>query len=258
MSNNKVFNDIISDYAFARPGYPNELYFDIINFAALNKDTEILEIGSGPGQATDYFVKGGYSITGLEIGNKQVDYLSDKYAKYQNFSAICSSFEDYETPDNTFSLIFSATAFHWVAPEIGYPKAYRLLKKGGVLAVFWHMSSIIRQPNEICRELTRIYRKYAPELDTYISTDESVALHKQRIADIQTKGLFGLPIYKKYNWNDEYTTDRLIKLLNSYSDMHEISEDKRHLIFSSVSEYVENNGGKVIVPQEVWLYMVKK
>ena len=258
MSNKKVFNDIISDYAFARPGYPDELYFDIINFAALKKDTEILEIGSGPGQATDYFVKGGYSITGLEIGENQVDYLSEKYAKYQNFKAICSSFEEYKIPNDTFSLILSATAFHWIEPEIGYPKAYQLLTNGGVLAVFWHMSSIIRRKTVACKELTRIYRKYAPELDSYISADESVALHKQRVADIQTKGLFGMPIYKKYKWNDEYTTDRFIKLLNSYSDMHEISKDKRDSVLKSAAEYVNNNGGKVIVPQEVWLYMVKK
>ncbi len=256
--NQRVFNDIISDYAFARPGYPAELYSDIMRFAALNRDAEILEIGSGPGQATDYFVKEGYSITGLEIGKNQVDYLTEKYADYQNFKAICSTFEEYEIPDDSFSLIFSATAFHWIKPEDGYPKAYRLLKNNGVLAVFWHMSSIIRQQDEVCEELTRIYQKYAPELDSYISVDESVTLHKQNVANIQTQGLFGLPTYKKYQWNDEYTDLRLIKLLNSYSDMHEISKEKRDSIFNSVEEYVNSKGGKVTLPQEVWLYMVKK
>jgi SAM-dependent methyltransferase len=169
--NKKVFNDVISDYALARPGYPNELYSDIINFASLNKDAKILEIGSGPGQATDYFVKEGYFITGLEIGKDQVDYLSVKYSDYKNFKAICSSFEEYETPDDTFSLVFSATAFHWIDPEIGYPKAYRSLKKGGVLAVFWHMSSVIRQQDELFKELSAIFQKYPSKVSAISRAD---------------------------------------------------------------------------------------
>ena len=67
MGNNHVFKDIISDYEIARPGYPVELFNDIVDFSILKNDAKILEIGSGPGQATNYFVKNRYSITGLEI-----------------------------------------------------------------------------------------------------------------------------------------------------------------------------------------------
>ncbi len=67
MGNNHVFKDIISDYEIARPGYPIELFNDIVNFSVLKNNARVLEIGSGPGQATDYFVKNLYSITGLEI-----------------------------------------------------------------------------------------------------------------------------------------------------------------------------------------------
>ncbi|MEH7332276.1 hypothetical protein V7161_06535 [Neobacillus drentensis] len=65
MENKKVFNDIISDYAIARPGYPIELFRDIIDYSKIKNEAKILEIGSGPGQATEYFVKNRYSITGL-------------------------------------------------------------------------------------------------------------------------------------------------------------------------------------------------
>ena len=63
MGNKHVFKDVISDYETARPGYPVELFNDIVDFSVLKKDAKILEIGSGPGQATDYFVKNRYSIT---------------------------------------------------------------------------------------------------------------------------------------------------------------------------------------------------
>ncbi|MDP4170486.1 MAG: rRNA adenine N-6-methyltransferase family protein [Bacillota bacterium] len=75
MGNKNVFNDIISDYEIGRPGYISELFRDIVDYSMIKNDEKILEIGSGPGQATEFFVKNRYSITGLELGEKQVDYL---------------------------------------------------------------------------------------------------------------------------------------------------------------------------------------
>jgi hypothetical protein len=40
--------------------------------------------------------------------------------------------------------------------------------------------------------------------------------------------------------------------------MHEISKAKRDAIYKSTAAYIDIRGGKVVVPQEVWLYMVMK
>jgi SAM-dependent methyltransferase len=258
MINKHVFKDIISDYAIARPGYPVELFKDIVNYSMLKKDARILEIGSGPGQATDYFVKNQYSITGLEIGEKQVQYLLEKYSEYHNFNSICSSFEEYNGLKEIYDLIFSATAFHWIKPEVGYPKAYNLLKKNGVMAVFWHLSSIIEPKTEMLNEIRNIYRKLAPEFDDYISLDEAEDLHKLRISEIQTNNLFDSPVSKIYRWEDEYTTERYLRLINSFSNFHDINNVKRKAILESVADYINSKGSKIVVPQEVRLYMARK
>ncbi|MGG0240171.1 class I SAM-dependent methyltransferase [Bacillus rhizoplanae] len=258
MENKKVFNDIISDYAIARPGYPSELFRDIIKYSMIKNDAKILEIGSGPGQATEYFVKNRYSITGLELGDKQVEYLLEKYSEYQNFNALCTSFENYNCEQETYDLIFSATAFHWVKPEIGYPKAYDLLKRNGVMAVFWHMSSIIEPKTEMLNQIRNIFRKYAPELDTFITVNEAEDLHNLRISEIRTNNLFDKPITKIYRWNDEYTTQRYLKLINSYSDFQGVSDNKKQAILNNIGDYIDSNEGKIVVPQEVRLYMAKK
>lgn len=253
-----VFNEIITDYAEARPGYPNELFEDIIDFSDLGSDSRLLEIGSGPGQATDYFVKNGYRITGLEIGDDQVRYLSEKYRQYLNFNAVRLAFEKYDCPDEAYDLLFSATAFHWIAPEIGYPKAYRLLKSHGTLALFWHMASIVVQETETIRAVRDIYSRCAPELDTYIGASEAENLHKLRISQFQTDRLFGEPVCKTYRWNDEYKTDRFVRLEKTYSDFYLVDEEKRNAVLQGLAEYVDGKGGKIEVPQEVRLYMVRK
>jgi cyclopropane fatty-acyl-phospholipid synthase-like methyltransferase len=258
MENKDVFKEIIEDYEVARPGYISELYNDIVEYAMLKCDAKILEIGSGPGQATEYFVKNKYNITGLEISEKQVEFLLDKYSEYHNFNSICSSFEDYNSPDEEYNLIFSATAFHWIKPEIGYPKAYNMLKRNGVMAVFWHLASIIEPKTEMLNQIRNIYRKYAPELDDYISFDEAEDLHSLRISQIQVNNLFNNPVSKVYRWDDEYTTERYLKLMNSYSDFHDIDIDKQKAILDSAASYIDGKGGKIVVPQEVRLYMAKK
>lgn len=258
MEDKHVFKDVISDYEVARPGYPIELFNDIVNFSRLKNDANILEIGSGPGQATDYFVKNRYSITGLEIEEMQVQYLLKKYSMYNNFNAICSSFEEFDGLNEDYNLIFSATAFHWIKQEVGYPKAYDLLKKNGVMAVFWHLSSIIEPQTEMLIEIRNIYKKYAHEFDDYISLEEAEDLHKQRISQIQTGNLFTNPVSKTYKWNDEYTTERYLKFINTISDFHNLSDDKKKAVLEAVEEYINSNNGKIIVPQEVRLYMAMK
>ena len=49
---------------------------------------------------------------------------------------IVSAFEDARIDDETYDLIYAASAFHWVDPAVGCPKAYRLLKNGGTFALF--------------------------------------------------------------------------------------------------------------------------
>ena len=256
--NSKVFNNIIADYEFARPGYPINLFEDVLEFAKLSHCARLLEIGAGPGQATDYFVKNGYSVTSLEIGEEQVNFLRAKYASFPNFQAVLSSFEEYVAPQDSFDLVFSATAFHWIDPVFGIPKAYNLLKKGGTLALFWHLESVISQETELQHELSRIFQYYAPKLDDYISPQEGEKLHLKRIAQLGTDGLFGPVETKTYRWTEEYKTERYIRLLNSYSDLHEIGDDKRKAVFNDVAAYFESVGGRIEVPMYVSLYMALK
>ena len=57
-----TFDNIVSDYDEARPGYPGELYNDIVEFSCLKSNEDVLEIGSGTGQATDYFIQKWYAL----------------------------------------------------------------------------------------------------------------------------------------------------------------------------------------------------
>lgn len=258
MRNKDVFQAIIEDYAAARPGYPDALFRDIVAFANLPKHARILEIGAGPGQATGYFVQNGYAVTALEISLPQVEYLEQKFAGYSNLRCVCSPFEEFAAEDGSFDLVFSATAFHWIDPLVGYPKAYRLLKQNGVLAVFWHIASVIEPQTEREIGIRAIERKHTPELDDYCTVEQANEMHQQRLQLSQTQNLFGEPIYKEYRWVDSYSTERYCKLINSYSDFHSIRPEQQTAILKETAAYLNKHGGIIEIPQLVQLYLSKK
>ena len=120
----------------SRPGYVKELYQTLLDYIPINENSNVVEVGSGGGQATAPILATGCQLTAVECGKRFSELLKDKFNEYQKFSVITGKFEDTVFEDNTFDLVFSATAFHWVPEKIGYEKVFSMLKNGGALARF--------------------------------------------------------------------------------------------------------------------------
>ena len=55
-------------YDEVRPGYPEELFDDVVSLSGIPAGGRILEIGCGTGQATVPFARRGYRILCVELG----------------------------------------------------------------------------------------------------------------------------------------------------------------------------------------------
>lgn len=252
-----TFSKVISDYDAARPGYPKELYDKVISFSGIGADAEVLEVGAGTGQATDLFLTGDFRYDLLEVSDEQVAFLQQKYGNNSKVTVKKDYFEQYQT-EKKYDLIYSATAFHWVDSWIGYPKAWEMLKPGGTMAVFWHMSSVTYYDNGIFAGLNAIKKKYLPEESLGFDSEGVQKVKERRIAQIQSGGHFGEPEIYEYRWVDTYDVDRYVTLLNTYSGTQTLSEEKRKEYLDEVRTYIQTNGGKVELPQHVMLYLVRR
>ena len=54
---------------------------------------------------------------------------------YPNVEIVVAPFEDWPLPREPFDAVVSATAFHWIDPDIRVMKATRALRPGGSLAI---------------------------------------------------------------------------------------------------------------------------
>ena len=247
-----TFARVVKLYDCARPTYPRELREQIVSFAGLEQGADVLEVGAGTGQATDLFLE--YSPTLLEISDEQVNFLRERYSDLRVDKAY---FEDYK-PAKHFDLIYSATAFHWVNSEIGYPKAWNMLKDGGTMAVFWHMSSVMHYECGIFPLLNEVKLKYMPDTSLGFTDAEVENVRQKRFRQFQSGGYFKKPELFEYRWTDTYEAEHYAMLVETYSETQMLPASTRNAYVDEIQNVIEKNGGIVEIPQHVLLFMQKK
>ncbi len=129
-----LFDAVARLYQATRPGYPAEIVESLAATAGVGPGSPVLEVGCGTGQLTGDLSRYAFDLTAIDIGPVMIaaarQHLADAAISFQ-----ACSFEDFAATDSSFDLIVSATAFHWVDPEVKFSKSARLLRPGGWLAL---------------------------------------------------------------------------------------------------------------------------
>jgi len=131
----KVFDEIAAEYDRHRPAYPDELLDQACQVAGIARDAHVLEVGCGSGQLTRGLVARGLRVTALEPGKSLIALARQNLADARDVEFVNATFEDAVLPFGQFQAVFSASAFHWVDPQVGWQKAADVLVPGGTLAL---------------------------------------------------------------------------------------------------------------------------
>jgi len=251
-----IFDGVARDYDEVRPGYPEELIEDVISISDIPQGGRILEIGCGTGQATIPFAKRGYSMLCLDIGKELVALACENCRQYPNVQIRNMSFEGWEPEANSFNLVISATAFHWIPPEIGYPKVAQVLKDSGYMAIFRH-----HHPTPYTgffQAVQKVYQSVVPEWKDPSdgpSTEEEIRSIEDYINRI---GLFEKVLVKQYPWSKTFDKVQYLKLLNTFSDHRNLEESRRLELFTGISTLIEEEfGGMITRPYLSVLFLAK-
>ncbi len=251
-----IFNEDAAAYDAIRPGYPAQLIEDVLSFSQLPAGGRILEVGCGTGQASLPFAQRGYALLCIDIGE---DMLKVARQKLKNFPLIAfwrGAFEDWPLEANTFDLFISATAFHWVPREVGYPTAAAALKPNGTLAIF--NNEHLRQ-GRFFEEVQAVYARYYPNWrDPRKEPDLREKIHEQA-GYIESTHLFTPVTVRTYPWQQTYTTAEYLALLNTYSDNRAMEAYRREGLYAGIAGLIEQRfGGQVTKDYLSVLYLAKK
>lgn len=252
-----TFNQVALDYDAVRPSYPEALVEDVLLLSSFPQNGRILEVGCGSGQATLPFARHGCSIVCLDIGPDLIGLASQKCQDFPGVSFICTSFEEWQPEEEKFDLLLSATAFHWISPEIGYPKAAGLLKNTGYLALCWNYHP--RPFTGFSLEVQAIYRQVLPDWadpNSAPALDEDIRKNENEIA--QT-GLFEPVIVNRYPWSRNYSTAEYLTLLNTHSDHYNLEEPIKQRLFWEIGTLIDSQyGGCISKPHLTVLFIAQK
>lgn len=254
------FNQVAGLYDSARPGYPEALFGDILAYADLPPDARILEVGSGTGQATLPLARRGYAMDCLEPGADLAAIARHKLAAYPAVTVICADFETCTLPAARYHLLVSATAFHWLQPEIRFRKSQELLKPRGTLALFWHRPVQTDASRQINDALQQIYKSVAPEL----ARERQAPPHPDAVTTeyedlIPGSGRFtDLAIHKHYVAT-AYSASAYVNLMRTWSDHLALEAPKATQLFHDIKKLIQTDfAGEILRETVALLYLARR
>lgn len=255
-----TFDTEASKYDKMRPGYADELFQAIFEYVKIGEGSRVVEVGSGSGQATLPMLKTGCELTSVEYGENFSRILMEKFGGYKGFKVITGKFENVDLEDDAYDLVFSATAFHWVPEEIGYPKVYSALKPGGAFARFANRPRNSQNAPELAAEIDALYEEYYNKAyDIKSGTKKWFTEEKAKeISQIPAKYGFTDITYKLFYRERVFTADEYIQLLGTYSDHIAIEETIRNEFFSKIAAAINRHGGKIIISDTMDLELARK
>ena len=227
-----TFNKVSRLYESARPEYPKSIYSYIKKLSKLKKGEKILDVGCGSGQFTKFFIRN-FNATGIDIGENFI-----KIAKNNNKAKfICTSFEKCKFPKESFDLITSAQAWHWIEPKTSLKKAHKLLKNQGHIAFIWYFTD---DSSSVVKKAGKIFDKYQKKYKTYGNRSRLIQYSAETRKKLSSCGFFTNIEKNIYVKNEKFSLERYVAFISTYGWVNNLPEEKRNKMIKEIRKVLQN------------------
>jgi trans-aconitate methyltransferase len=230
------FGKIAEAYDRHRPRYPDALIERVAR--GVGPRSRLLELGCGTGIATLSLAKTGAKILALEPSAPMVEIARRNLAPCSNVQFEETTFENWNDSGQSFDLIYSAQAWHWIDPAAWSARVPALLGATGQLAVFWNSAKKIFQEGQAA------YAKHAPENFTDRGPVPSFEETVEKMA-APLRNTFGAVEVLRWPWSKRYTAEEYVALVSTYSDHSTVPEPRRTRLYHALADVVREMGGTV-------------
>lgn len=232
-------------YAATRPGYPQPLVKAVVARSGLTEASNLLEVGCGPGTATVAFAELGCRIVALEPNPEFARLAQGACEQYPNVDVLTTAFEDWEPRQERFDAVLAASSFHWISPEIAYPRAARALKENGWLILLWNKE--LQPPLQTHGALREIMRRHAPWLDRPYENAAAIATVLNALGQpLRESPLFVGAQQDQWLINSVLTIDDYLTLLTTYSPFLALDPGVRDALLAEMRPALEQLHGESV------------
>jgi trans-aconitate methyltransferase len=257
LSRGLTFDDAASSYDRYRPRYPSALFDDLAQVKDLSEDSRILEVGCGPGVATEEMMARGWSVLAVDPGAQLAKIAREKFDD-GHFAVEVSTFDDWESRGRHFDVVFSAAAYHWVAPTLRWVKAADVLDEGGIIALVANKAMAQGSFHDFA-VATQVLRSLHGDVDEHESpslaalatlvetTGHDIGALWEAISpqgtEVVAGDLFDAADVRLYPWTTYYSTGEALGLLATYSRYLALDPVKRSALFERLAMIIDQEYG---------------
>ena len=132
------FSDRVADYVRYRPSYPPEIVTFLHETCGIGPGALVADVGAGTGISTKMFLEAGHPVLAVEPNPDMLDAATRWLSGHAGFLAVAGTAEATTLDDASVDLVIAAQAFHWFDPPSASREFARILRPGGLVALFWN------------------------------------------------------------------------------------------------------------------------
>lgn len=220
-------------YVEGRPRYPAALIAASAAAAQWRQHSRILEIGSGPGTATQDFAALGGRFTCVEPNADFVAIARDVLARFPDITFQTSTLEqaDLSAP---FDIILAASSFHWIDQKRGVQRIEELLAANGFVVLLWN-----KEPQPVAQQATAVDEAFQRSGYTQPikrqSRDDIAQVFWGLSKPLQTAA-FTEKLFCHVEVADDYSVERFVALHRSLSPFLALPPEKQTAVAEALIE----------------------
>ena len=141
---------------------------------------------------------------------------------------------------SAFDIVVSASAFHWIQPQVGYPKVADTLRDDGYFVVLWNKEP---QPtSDVCQLFEEIYSQHdLPSLGRFETEAAREQMLKELTQPAIDSGVFKEVSSKQVKMEVKYTAEDYLLLLSSFSPYLNLEESRRNSLFAKLRRKINDD-----------------
>ncbi len=242
----RTFDEDAELYDRARPGYPPELFDDLIEVAGVGPGCRVLEVGAGTGKATLPLAGLGCRITAVEMGAGMAAVARRNLAGSEAVEIVTADFETWPLPQEPFDVVLAASAFHWIDPAVRMTKAADALRPGGALAVV-ATQHVAGGSEEFFVEVQGCYERFDPATPPGLRPPAADDVDTSDHADEAARsGRFDPVVFRRHEWDLTYTTAEYLEVLQTYSGHRALPSEAREGLLECIAGLIDTRyGGRI-------------
>jgi len=217
------------------------MFDDLLWLSGVSAGDSVLDIGCGTGKSTEPLAKRGLRVTALDPGANMLAICKQRLSAYPDIRYEHATFETWPADGQTFDLVVSGTAFHWVAPA-GHSKLLHVLKPNRWVGLFWH--TFLNGKDSFYDRLDGIYHEHASSL--YVTDLHAAQELADRHKEEQLLSWEGFADWRTIRYYDSvrYDANGYLDLLRTWSTHVDLPQT----FYRAVASAIHHCGGHIVKP----------